>query len=270
MVLYFTSGATDYEICAPALPDARWAALKETACRLINTRGNVEAANFLRRTPFKAFEATNHFGDEFTVLALDVNLDDYVAIQEWRSQSGSNLALQNIVRTLGEVGVAVRMVVADILADDAVEPVPHPELIGTSAAVERALDDAQHLMNTSGAISAVDRLHTALHGYLRQLCIESRAATETEANGSAQELLGRLVRRHPMLVSTDPHADQVRTLLRCFGGIVESINQFRNNGSVAHPNANLLGQHEAMLAINSCRTVLHYISSKLRVPTVQP
>src|SRR6266513_1121338 len=48
--------------------------------------------------------------------------------------------------------------------------VDQPTLRITSDVVERALNDAQELLRANGATSGVDRIHTALHGYLRQVC----------------------------------------------------------------------------------------------------
>lgn len=49
-------------------------------------------------------------------------------------------------------------------------PVARPEPKITSAVVERAIGDAETLIQTRGAVSGVDRIHTALHGYLRAVC----------------------------------------------------------------------------------------------------
>ena len=46
--------------------------------------------------------------------------------------------------------------------------------------------------------------------------------------------------------------------------ILDSMNSLRNRASVAHPNESLLEDPEAMLVINSARTVLHYIDAKMR------
>lgn len=40
----------------------------------------------------------------------------------------------------------------------------------TSKVVETAINDAEVLINTNGAVSGVDRIHTTLHGYLREIC----------------------------------------------------------------------------------------------------
>ena len=46
------------------------------------------------------------------------------------------------------------------------------EIEGASEVVRPALDDADTLLRTSGPQSAVDRVHTAMHGYLYSLCQE--------------------------------------------------------------------------------------------------
>ena len=42
-----------------------------------------------------------------------------------------------------------------------------------------------------------------------------------------------------------------------------SLNTLRNQASIAHPNDNILEEAEAILAINSGRTLLNYLDSKL-------
>lgn len=45
-----------------------------------------------------------------------------------------------------------------------------PVILETSETVYEALKDAETLLSTSGPKNAVDRAHTALHGYLKKLC----------------------------------------------------------------------------------------------------
>ncbi|MBK8787539.1 MAG: hypothetical protein IPN43_13845 [Chitinophagaceae bacterium] len=44
------------------------------------------------------------------------------------------------------------------------------QLYVTNSTVERAIQDTKILIETNGATSGVDRIHTALHGYLREVC----------------------------------------------------------------------------------------------------
>jgi hypothetical protein len=45
--------------------------------------------------------------------------------------------------------------------------------------------------------------------------------------------------------------------------VVDVLNPLRNKASVAHPNQDLLAEPEALLVINSVRTLLNYLDSKL-------
>jgi hypothetical protein len=67
----------------------------------------------------------------------------------------------------------------------------------SSDIVKRALSDAENLLRNSGPVSAVDRVHTALHGYLRAVCEQVGVADATDASITA---LFKLLRgSHPKL-----------------------------------------------------------------------
>jgi len=51
-----------------------------------------------------------------------------------------------------------------------VAPVVQPTLSVSSLAVDRALADAEQLIETRGPTSGVDRVHTALQGFMIELC----------------------------------------------------------------------------------------------------
>jgi hypothetical protein len=56
-------------------------------------------------------------------------------------------------------------VAVDVAFTEAPDPVANLSPAFTTDVVERALVDAKQLLSGSGPISAVDRVHTALHGY---------------------------------------------------------------------------------------------------------
>jgi len=68
-------------------------------------------------------------------------------------------------------------VAARLAADGQVET---PKIAETSEVVFEALKDAEVLLETRGPKSAVDRAHTALHGYLKKLCSDRGAVDRTE------------------------------------------------------------------------------------------
>jgi len=116
----------------------------------------------------------------------------------------------------------------------------------TSDVVVRALDDAETLLQNGGPESAVDRVHTALHGHLGFLCDEAHS-------------------------DLGPRAKDIETVFKASGSILDALNPVRNNASVAHPNAALLGREEAQLVINVGRSLLVYLDSKIALgPVTEP
>jgi Abortive infection C-terminus len=135
-----------------------------------------------------------------------------------------------------------------------------PQLRVTSEVVRRAIADAETLLQSSGPTSAVDRVHTALHGYLKLLCDE--AGITYGIDPTILDLFKLLKQQHPRLQSLGAHRDHVVQVLRSLGSVMDALNPARNRGSVAHPNDDLLDSDEAMLFINAARTVLQYLDAK--------
>ncbi len=136
-----------------------------------------------------------------------------------------------------------------------------PKLRISSDVVRRAIGDADTLMESSGPTSAVDRVHTALHGYLKVACDEAGIAYRPDA--TMLGLFKLLKEQHPRLQALGPHQDAVVQVLRSLGSVMGALNPARNRGSVAHPNSELLDCHEAFLFINAARTILQYLDAKL-------
>jgi hypothetical protein len=133
----------------------------------------------------------------------------------------------------------------------------------TSDVVERAICDSETLVHTRGATSGVDRVHTALHGYLRKVCDD--AAIPYELGATMTSLFKKLRADHVAFEENGPRAQDITQIMRAMSSIMDALNPLRNNASVAHPNEELLDEPEAMLAINAARTILHYLDTKLTI-----
>ena len=130
------------------------------------------------------------------------------------------------------------------------------EIASASEIVRRALDDANTLIRSSGPQSAVDRVHTALHGYLHSLCDE--VGIDPGERPTMNQLFKALHVGHPALANLGPRSDDIRRILGSMAAILDALNPVRNNASVAHPNNDLVGEPEAYLVINTVRTLLGY------------
>lgn len=135
---------------------------------------------------------------------------------------------------------------------------PSPKI--TTAVVERAISDTETLLKTSGATSGVDRIHTALHGYLKAVCLD--AGITYESDDTITRLFKLLRQNHPALQNLGARQTDIEKILQAFGTVMDALNPIRNKASVAHANENLLEKDEAFLVINAARTILHYLDAK--------
>ena len=126
-----------------------------------------------------------------------------------------------------------------------------------SGTVKKAIDDASVFIREGRYDSAVDRVHTAFHGYLRQLLNE-----HGESHTVDDSLPGLFARLHAYYGSTIQPADvgeRVKMILRSAGGMVTTVNELRNNNTVAHPNGNLIQKREAQLVIRLVNAIIDYV-----------
>jgi len=130
-----------------------------------------------------------------------------------------------------------------------------------SEVVRAALQDAQTLLNTEGPSRAVDRIHTALHGYLKAACIS--AEIETGKDPTIGILLKALRKSHSKLKDLGARSEDVTTILNSLGTIASSLNPIRNSASAAHANEKMVGEPEALLVINTTKSILIYLDKKL-------
>jgi Abortive infection C-terminus len=129
----------------------------------------------------------------------------------------------------------------------------------SSAVVRQALADASVLLRERGPASAVDRIHTALHGYLEALC--SRHGLPAKADANVPSLFKCVRSHHPVFRDTSDASPSVKAL-QGLAQIVEALNTARNHNSLAHPNDALLDANDATLALNCANALIQYLDTK--------
>jgi hypothetical protein len=153
------------------------------------------------------------------------------------------------------VGIAARLRGGPAVALD--------DLRVQSEAVNRAIADATTLIRERGASSGVDRVHTALHGYLIAVAREYQIALGDDP--SMTDIVKALRQNLPALQGSGPRNQDVSSILKAIGSMLGSLGPIRNRASGAHPNDTVLAEPEALLVIDAARTVLNYLNRKLRV-----
>lgn len=261
--LFQSSGSGEIELLVQSMSNPDWERLKNVTVRLLERQGALKAAELLRENPFFIHGGTNGFGDEFDVLYMQAPLDTYVQLAEMTEDVQFKFQFQVIAKKVSEVsGRYIRFVAVELDTNNGTPPVDSPVLEVTSDVIERALRDAERLIATEGAISGVDRLHTAFHGYLRALAV--RIGITEIKDASITELFKAIRERHLDFQHTSPRKSDIDKIMRSLANIIDTLNPVRNQASVAHPNAELLQEPEAMLVINSIKTLLHYLNARMR------
>lgn len=136
-----------------------------------------------------------------------------------------------------------------------------PSLSYTNDTVERAIKDAKLLIENNGATSGVDRIHTTLYGYLKEVC-KTENITINEKDTLTQ-LFKKLKNSHPKLQITGPRRNDIFQIINSFSNALDKLNPIRNKATLSHPNEDLLHEDEAILVINSAQTILNYLDRKL-------
>lgn len=265
LVLYKQGSGSEEIQLVLKMPTPRWEAIKRTAIRYMKANHEAKGAlEMLEKLPFDLWEATNGFGDDFVVLHMHAGMSTYVEIENevgiWRQRIADGCPA--IANALEKIGHPIRFIAVGLDLEEEVGDVVSPTLTITSDIVEEALRHAETLIGTHGAASGLDRVHTAFHGYLESAC--QKAGIAVKQDPGITDLFARLREQHPALAIADPE-DKVRIdqILRGMSRIVDALDPIRNRKTLAHPNP-LLGDPEAMLAINLIRSMLRYLDSRLR------
>ncbi len=181
------------------------------------------------------------------------------AIPKWRNvpKSGIFVQVSESNNQLSGLHILIQELINSKGGSEQIEPVKPPELKITGSTINQAVNDAKILITTQGATSAVDRVHTVLHGYLKKVCDEEKISYP--ADPTLNQLLKEIKAHHKAFDIKNENIDQV---LKSMANIFDKLNPIRNSSSIAHPNSDLLDQDEAMLIINTVNTILAYLDAK--------
>ncbi|MBB3343996.1 abortive infection family protein [Luteimonas sp. RC10] len=135
-----------------------------------------------------------------------------------------------------------------------------------SELVRQALADAQSLLEAQGPTSALDRVHTALHGYLKAVCRSAGLDLATlPADPGITQIFKFMRENHPALRDLGVQEEAIRKVIFSLGNILDALNPLRNRGSLAHANDQLVHRDEALLVVNLTRTIIQYLDAKIAI-----
>jgi len=246
--LYQGPGSDVVEYLEPVFGVEEWNKLNVALYRLLKANGNSVAAEIVSKYQFQLLNGTNDWKDEFKVLHSDLVLNDYTELCEsYEKSKDVKMAFLQIEKTMRELNYPIRFITANFDIESKFDAVVLSSPKITNHTVERALADAEELIHSRGPASALDRVHTAFHGYLKVVLKNSKLDFKDDA--SVTELFKILRKDHPVFSSLESREEDIFKIIKSMSNVVDSVNTLRNHASVAHPNENILNDAEALLAI---------------------
>ena len=135
--------------------------------------------------------------------------------------------------------------------------VDFPKVSLQSNTVRQAIADAELFIRERKYESAVDRIHTAFHGYLRQIL--DRHQIVYQSDDTLPSLYAKLHSYYGAAIQPPDVAGRIRDIIRSGSNMVIKINELRNNNTVAHANTQLIQKREAELVIRMLNALWDYI-----------
>jgi len=126
-----------------------------------------------------------------------------------------------------------------------------------SKTIQQAISDAEMFICNEKYESAVDRIHTAFHGYLRQILDKHHVSYLPDDSIAA--LYSKLHTFYGSNIHPQEVANRIKDIVRSGSGMVTKINELRNNNTIAHANIQLIQKREAELVIRMINALLNYI-----------
>lgn len=128
-----------------------------------------------------------------------------------------------------------------------------------SDAIKKAIEGTEIFIKEGKYDSAVDRVHTAFHGYLRKLLTDHQIPFAREDTLSI--LYNKLHDFYGKTIQPPDVAEKIKKIMRSGMGMVNAINELRNQNTIAHPNGALIQKREAQLVIRLVNAMVDYIES---------
>lgn len=131
------------------------------------------------------------------------------------------------------------------------------QIAARSDTIKKAVEDAEFFIKEGKYDSAVDRVHTAFHGYLQQLLDEHKVTYNKKEDIAA--LYSKLHDLYGKSIQPSDVASRIKTIVRSGAGMINAVNELRNNNTIVHPNGLLIQKREAQLVIGLTKAMLDYI-----------
>lgn len=253
-----TSSGSNEIIRVGGVPEEIWAKTRSHIENLLRGRKLDRALKIFRKVPWRLFEGTNAFGDEFYYLHAVVDIDKYVALGEKETDTGFRQALSSIKRTIEEI-TEYHIRFMTVALSEKLEEHPTidlPDIEAPDTTLKRCIDEFRETESDGRFLNCIDRLHTAFHAFLKSKA-EGNGLTVGPRDGINE--IYKALRGQFELTEND----RVLKVLKTSSNIVHQFNEIRNHNSLAHPSEDLLDEDDALFIVNTVSALFHYLNAKI-------
>ena len=127
--------------------------------------------------------------------------------------------------------------------------------IGMNETLRKAIADAETFMAQGNYSSCVDRVHTSIHGYLRKRLDDM--SVPYEESDMLPKLFNLLYKEWEQLNNSEID-NMILKSLRSASATLDALNDIRNRHSLAHPNEEIIEEHEAKLMLGLAESIMNY------------
>jgi hypothetical protein len=132
-------------------------------------------------------------------------------------------------------------------------------VLGLNKTLRQEVGDAATLISQGKYSSSIDRIHTALHGYLR--ISSDEFGLKYEESDMMPKLFNLLYKRWEEVGNGEINEMMLKAL-RSASATIEALNDIRNRYSLAHPNREIVSEDEAKFVLGLAESIVKYIEKR--------
>ena len=200
-----------------------WEQLISKGIRFLQDQSNDAAATVLKKATFDVehrYHDSWRWGTDYWDLVLYLKYRDFMVLGDNKEQAEKDIMSALVTFEKGS---------RDLLSTVSIRPLAEQNMDWTEALpLQKAAEDAELFIREGKYDDAYDRIYTAFSDYMKY-------------------------------VQQSDVGDRTKAILLSTGGILDAINEARNDSTAAHPDGQRVEKREAQLAVGLINSIAEYV-----------
>ena len=200
-----------------------WEQLISKGLRFLQDQSNDAAAAVLKKATFDVehrYHDSWRWGTDYWDLIFYLKYRDYMALGDNKEQTEKDIMSALVTFEKGS---------RDLLSTVSIRPLAEQNMDWTEALpLQKAAEDAELFIREGRYDDAYDRIYTAFSDYMKY-------------------------------IQQNDVGDRTKAILQSAGGVLDAINEARNDSIAAHPDGQLIEKREAQLTVDLINSIAEYV-----------